>query len=288
MTSTDKPDDRPQQVFISYAQADQSVAQQIASGLRDAGLKVWFDEWALLPGDSIRERIEEGLRASDLLLVLLSPSAVSSRWITMEWNAALSRELSARDVTVIPALITDCKIPPVLASRPYLDLRTDLKSGIGRLIEQLGIVPEIDFSKLDGRSFEQLVADLLTKLGFSIEHQHVSRGSGFDFAASFVDRDPFGTVRHESWLIEAKFYRNERVSLQALRQMVGYMVTVTGAHKGLVITNSQLTSVSVKFLQDVTEKAGREIRVIDGTELRALLLRYPELVKRYFDKGAEE
>jgi hypothetical protein len=287
MTITDVPADGPHQVFISYAQADKSVARQIADALRGAGLKVWFDEWALMPGDSIRQRIDEALRASDLLLVLLSPSSVNSRWVQTEWNAALSSELKARGVTVIPALIADCEIPPLLASRMYLDLRIDLEGGIRRLIQQLGVVPEIDFSKLDGQAFEKLVADLLSELGFSVEHQPVSRDSGFDFVASFVGTDPFGTQRRESWLVEVKLYRNERVSLQALRQMVGYMVTVAGSHKGLVVTNSQLTSVATKFLEDITAKSGRELRVIDGSELRALLLRHPQLVDRYFDKGEE-
>lgn len=288
MTSTDARESRRHKVFISYAQADKDVAQQIADDLRGAGLSVWFDEWALETGDSIRTQIEEGVRACDLLLVLLSPSSVSSDWVRMEWTAALSRELDARAVTVIPAIIKDCDVPAILASRKYLDLRTDFKGGLQRLIQQLGIVPEIDFSKLTGRSFEELVADLLQQLGFSLESKHVSRDSGFDFIASFIGKDPFGADRRESWLVEVKLYQNERVSLQALRQMVGYMVTVAGSHKGLVITNSQLTSVATKFLLDIKEKFGRELRVIDGAELRALLLQHPELVERYFEKGAAE
>ena len=69
--------------------------------------------------------------------------------------------------------------------------------------------------------------------------------------------------------------------------MVGYMVTVAGSHRGLVITSSQLTSVASKFLEEITKKSGRELRVIDGTELRALLSRHPQLVERYFGKGTE-
>ena len=288
MTSTKPEKSRPQQVFLSYAQADQDIARQIADSLRGAGLNVWFDEWALMPGDSILKRIEDVLRATDLLLVLLSPNSVASQWVTHEWNAALSRDLKARAVTVIPAIIADCEIPPLLADRAYLDLRTDLEGGIRRLVQQLEVVPEVDFSKLDGRSFELLVADLLTELGFSIEHQHIAHDSGFDFVASFSGVDPFGTERRESWLVEVKLYMNERVSLQALRQMVGYMMTVAGSHKGLVVTNSQLTSVAARYLENITKELGRELRVIDGTELRALLLRHPELVDRYFSEGAEE
>ena len=285
MTSTDTRENRRHQIFISYAQADNEVAQEIANGLRGAGLTVWFDEWALKADDSIRTRIEEGVRASDLLLVLLSPNSVSSNWVKMEWTTTLSRELDARAVTVIPAIIKDCDVPPILASRQYLDLRTDLKEGLHRLIQQLGVVPEIDFSKLTGQSFEKLVAELLRQLGFSLESQYLPRDSGFDFIASFVGKDPFGVDRRESWFVEVKFYKNERVSLQALRDMVKYMVAVAGFHKGLVITNSQLTSVATKFLYDITE-SGRELRVIDGAELRTLLLRHPDLVERYFESNS--
>lgn len=285
MASTDTRESRPHKVFLSYAQADHDAARHIADNLRNAGLSVWFDEWALKPGDSIAAQIEEGVRACDLLLVLLSPEAVGSDWVRTEWNAALSRELDARAVTVIPAIIKDCDIPAALASHQYLDLRTDLEGGLSRLIQQLGAVRDIDFSRLDWRSFERLVADLLRELGFSVEMQRVSSDSGFDFIASFVGKDPFGADRRESWLVEVKLYKNERVSLQALRQMVGYMVTVAGSHKGLVVTNSQLTSVATKFLKDITEKSGRELRIIDGAELRALLLSHPDLVARYFGKG---
>ena len=286
--SIDTHANRPRQVFISYAQADQKVARQIADTLKGAGLKVWFAEWALKPGDSIAQRIEEGLRASDLLLILLSPSSIGSDWVTYEWNAALNRELSARAVTVIPVLIADCDIPPMLSNLQYVDLRSDLEAGIHNLVRQLGVVPNIDFSRLDWKTFENLVADLLVALGFRVERQHLSRDSGFDFVASFKSKDPFGFEAHETWLVEAKLYKNHRVSMQVLRQMVGYMVTVAGSHKGLVFTNSQLTSVAAKFLEDMVEKSGRELRVIDGSELRALLLRHPKLVERYFKKGTEE
>jgi hypothetical protein len=281
-------DDKRRQIFISYASADKSIARWIADSLQNAGLKVWFYEWELGAGDSITSRIEEGLQSSDLLLVLLSQHSVSSKWVRQEWTAALSGELKARAVTVIPALIENCRIPLLLADRKYLDLREDLEGGIRQLIQQLKVVPEINFYKLDTISFENLVIDLLVKLGFSIDHKNVSSDSSFDFVASFVSKDPFGAEQRESWLVEVKFYQDERVSLQALRQMVDYMVEISGRHKGLVVTNGQLTSVAEKYQQDIVEKYGQEIRVIGGAELRALLLNYTDLVERYFNKGATE
>ena len=125
------------------------------------------------------------------ILVLVSPNSINSRWVQSELNETLSRELQTRAITVIPALIEDCTMPPPLANLVYLDLRTDLEGGIGRLIQQLGMASDIDFSRLNPQSFESLVADLLQRLGFSIEHQALSSDSGFDFKASFPTRGSF-------------------------------------------------------------------------------------------------
>lgn len=285
MSTTNATSDRPKQVFISYAQADNDAARRIATRLKSAGVRVWFDEWSLSVGDSIVEKIESELRAADVLLVLLSPASVESRWVRKELNAALSSELRSRAVTVIPALIADCELPLLLADRQYVDLRSNFEAGVGRLIEQLNIIPEIDFSTLDGREFEQLVADLLVELGFKLEKAQLSRDSGFDFAADLVVEDPFGAMKRELWLVEVKRYKSERVNLQSLRQMFGYMVTIPGVHKGLVVINSQLTSVATDYLSEMSETSGRELRVIDGAELRGLLLRHPGVVSRYFGKA---
>ena len=288
MTSAnDTEQAKAQQVFISYAQADKKVAKHIADALRGAGLSVWFDQWELKPGDSILEKMESGLNASDILLVLLSPNSVDSSWVTSELSiAALTHEFKNRAVTLIPALIADCEVPTLLRSLLYLDLREDLEGGIDRLVQELGLVPELDFSKLDWRSFQVLVSDLLVELGFTVEIQRTLNDDGFDFVASVNSPDPFGGERRETWLVDVKLYRNQRVSLQSLRQMVGYLVTATGSHKGLVVTNSQLTSVARSFLDDITEKSGRELRVIDGTELRALLMRHPKVVRKHFGKDS--
>lgn len=273
------------QVFISYAQADKAITRQIADTLQNAGLKVWFDEWELMPGDSIIQRIEDGLRASDFLLVLLSPHSVNSQWVMTELNSALSSELRTRAVTVIPALIEDCKVPTLLANLQHIDLRTDLKESVQILIQQLRIAPEIDFSRIDGLAFEKLVVDLLKALGFSVDCNYPLKDAGFDFVAAFTSKDPFGIEKRELWLVEVKLYKNQRVSLHALRQMISYMMTSTNPSKGLIITNGQLTSVAIKFLEEMTQKFRIELRIIDGTELRALLLRHPQLVKQYFGKG---
>lgn len=273
---------RRRQVFLSYAQGDRSVANRIAEALRTAGHPVWFDAWELAPGDSIIDRIDQALAPSDFLVVLLSRRSAESTWVQKELSATLAKELKDRGITVLPALLDDCDLPPLLANRQFVDLRDDLDGGVQRLARQLAALPDIEFSRLDGRQFEQLVADLLAARGFTMQSTPVTRDTGFDFVASYRSRDPFGAERAETWLIEAKFYREQRVSVAALRQMLGYLMTSPAGNKGLVVTNSRMTSVARDFLSELTHKSGHELRVIDGTELTSLVSQHPALVQRYF------
>jgi Holliday junction resolvase-like predicted endonuclease len=273
------------QVFLSYAKADEEIAQRIADELRWRGISVWFDVYELKAGDSIAKAIEDAISASDYLIVLLSPNSVNSVWVQKELAAALSRDLSARDITLLPVVIADCDIPLLLASYQLLDLRRDFEAGVTRLVEQIGVAPEIDFSELDGRSFENLVVDLLSRLGFtSIEREWASADMEVDIKASYARPDPFRVEVTETWLVEVKFYRQARADLKSIRQLVEYLTRLPAQSKGLLVTNGQLTSAAKDWLNSAKAKSRVEIRVIDGTELKRLLLQHGDLVSKYFVK----
>ena len=286
MTSVVSPKRR--QVFLSYSSSDKRAAARVADALRTAGLRVWFDAWELAPGDSIISRINQAVASSDFLVVLLSQKSVESQWVQNELSAAMARELGDRAVTVIPALLEDCDVPPHLAERQWVDLRRNFEAGVQQLASQLAAAPEIEFASLDHRTFERLVADLLTALGFSVQMMPFRRDSGFDFMASYRSRDPFGAEKQETWFVEVKFYKEERLSVSALRQMLGYLMTSGSSGKGLVVTSGQMTSVARDFLSQTTNSTGRELRVIDGTELTRLVVQHPTLVERYFRRTDEQ
>ena len=48
-------------VFISHRKADGEQAEKLGTEIRNAGHEVWFDEWKIDVGDSIVERVDEGL-----------------------------------------------------------------------------------------------------------------------------------------------------------------------------------------------------------------------------------
>ena len=66
------PDDFPYDVFLSHSAKDKAVVRPLAERLRKDGVKGWFDEWVLKPGDSIPAKIEDGLDRSRVLVLCMS------------------------------------------------------------------------------------------------------------------------------------------------------------------------------------------------------------------------
>jgi hypothetical protein len=85
------PDNFQYDVFLSHNQADKPRVQRLTERLRAAGLRVWFDEWVIWPGDNIAREVEDGLEASRALVLCLSPAALGSGWVTLERSTVLFR-----------------------------------------------------------------------------------------------------------------------------------------------------------------------------------------------------
>ena len=84
------PDEFPYDVFLSHSAKDKAVVRPLAERLRADGVKVWFDEWVLKPGDSIKRnqsktaKIKEGLERSRVLVLCMSAHAFASDWAQLE------------------------------------------------------------------------------------------------------------------------------------------------------------------------------------------------------------
>jgi hypothetical protein len=77
-------------VFLSHSSADNILAKRICRELRDQAVSVWFDRIELKPGDSLTSKIPQGIGNADALLVLVTESSKSSRWVEKEISIALT------------------------------------------------------------------------------------------------------------------------------------------------------------------------------------------------------
>ncbi len=86
-------------VFISHATEDKdSIVRPLATALTELGLKVWYDEFTLRIGDSLRQKIDKGLANSRVGLVVLSPSFVSKGWTNYELDGIVTRAVSGEQI----------------------------------------------------------------------------------------------------------------------------------------------------------------------------------------------
>jgi hypothetical protein len=121
-------------VFISHRNNDTSLAIRLANDIRNAGHQVWLDEWNIQLGDSIIERINEGLAGSSIVIVCYSASNVTSPWMSREWMSALARKLNGYDVRVIPVRLSGGVPPAILADIKYADLVQNWTIGVAELL----------------------------------------------------------------------------------------------------------------------------------------------------------
>ena len=86
-------------VFISHASEDkESFVRPLVEELESKGYKVWYDEFTLKVGDSLRRSIDEGLKNSRYGIVVLSNSFIKKNWGQYELNGLLNKEMQGKKV----------------------------------------------------------------------------------------------------------------------------------------------------------------------------------------------
>lgn len=122
-------------VFVSHSSKDKPIVDRIVSDLKNHGISVWYDKFEIKAGDNMVEKINDGLKDSKYFLIILSPNALSSSWVTEEMSFAVLQQIAFKGVFAIPVLIQDCEIPPLLRHRRYVDFRKSYDQGIQELLE---------------------------------------------------------------------------------------------------------------------------------------------------------
>jgi len=141
-------------IFISHASEDKNeVARPLATLLGDYGISVWYDEYELKLGDSLRQRIDEGLATSDYGIVILSKHFFAKQWPLRELNGLSSKE----DGKILPIWhnITKkyiARLSPMLADKVGISTKKGLE-----------IVKDAILRAIDWPSDNQLILERIAK-----------------------------------------------------------------------------------------------------------------------------
>jgi hypothetical protein len=95
----DGEDERQYDVFICHASEDKDeVVRPLAHELRQAELAVWYDEFELRIGDSLRRKIDKGLANSRFGVVVLSKAFFGKGWAEYELDGLVTRSVTGEQV----------------------------------------------------------------------------------------------------------------------------------------------------------------------------------------------
>jgi hypothetical protein len=143
MSQTAPPTDHDEwDVFISHANEDKDdFVRPLARGLEARGLKVWFDEFTLTVGDSLRRSIDDGLSRSRFGIVVISPAFLRKDWPQRELDGLVAREIGGVKV-ILPvwhSITADLirKYSPTLADRLAVSSAKGLEHVITELLRAI-------------------------------------------------------------------------------------------------------------------------------------------------------
>lgn len=85
--------------FVSHASEDKEpFVRPLADALRARDLRIWYDDFTLTVGDSLRRSIDRGLAHSRFGVVVLSPTFFEKEWPQKELDGLVAREVDGRKV----------------------------------------------------------------------------------------------------------------------------------------------------------------------------------------------
>jgi TIR domain len=146
-------------VFIAHASEDkEAVARPLAAELRRQGFRVWYDEYSLRVGDSLNEKINDGLAVARFGVIIISPNFMEKEWPQRELNGLLAVDEGERHGHILPIWhnVTAAQVRawnPIMADR----VATSTSKGLPAVVADIAAV-------LQGREAPRLpVAVLPTK-----------------------------------------------------------------------------------------------------------------------------
>jgi hypothetical protein len=129
-------------IFLSHNKADKPFARRLATDLEHQGIRYWLDEAEIKVGDSLIEKIRDGIDNMAYVAVILSPDSVASGWVQREVDVAMNQEIQGRRVKVLPVMYRECALPGFLLGKRYADFTgtTEYAVAFEGLVKDVGVV----------------------------------------------------------------------------------------------------------------------------------------------------
>src|SRR5215472_17463278 len=124
--------DTPLSIFIIYSHADSAFVDQLEADLRKLGFETWVDRQRLAGGQRWRRELQEAVEQAQVLLIVLSPDAIASQSVQIEFDYALDL-----GKVVIPLHYHQTSVPMKLRAIQWIDFRHSYEQGFASLVQVL-------------------------------------------------------------------------------------------------------------------------------------------------------
>ena len=128
-------------IFICHASEDKEIiVKPLLVALDKENISYWYDEAEIKWGDSIPNKINEGLRISRYVIVILSNNFLSKNWPQRELNSALNIESTTGEVKILPIIVGNDEVKekilhqyPILNDKRYIIWKDDVNGVVEEL-----------------------------------------------------------------------------------------------------------------------------------------------------------
>ena len=117
-------------IFLCYNSKDRDIVRQFKNNLEEEGIKVWFDEAEIFPGDSIPRKIARGMEMANFVALFVSENLNLeniSQYVGWELSMAKVKDLEDDEGRLIPVMIgkssNGIKLPQEVIDKNYADFR---------------------------------------------------------------------------------------------------------------------------------------------------------------------
>ncbi|MFX0140071.1 MAG: TIR domain-containing protein [Candidatus Hodarchaeota archaeon] len=280
-------------IFLSHSNKDKKFVKELVNRLTNDGFSVWYDDWEIKIGDSIINKINEGISTSDFLIIVLSKNSVNSKWVKEELNAATIKNIESKGIFILPILISECKIPPLLTDKKYADFSLDPDDAYEKLVTSIkhNLEKSEDYlrnvrskigieSQKKGRTFEERVAELYRLLHYKVNHGRIFSGRQVDIflIGKFGDLTIHRAIECKSGEVFTSHIDNFLTKLRLVQKEFpsaqGTIVSGT-SFSDAVISNAAALGIQLITYRDL------EAQLFDGFSYAKSLINECEMNSRY-------
>jgi hypothetical protein len=125
-------------VYFAHASEDKVTARPIVQHLISNGIDVWFDEWEIGAGDSLRRKMDEGLSNCSHFLVLLTEAALKKPWVNEEIDAGFIQKVEGKSKFIPLRMgLSLMALPPLLKTMLSPEIAPDNEPALQQLVNQI-------------------------------------------------------------------------------------------------------------------------------------------------------